>query len=170
MIKKTYLRLHKYRLVFAAGATIFIIVSIYLFKFWSVGACEPSVGNMKCSTVRLMDSPDRLGQLGDFVGGLVNPAFGLLTIFLLLKTLKHTESESEFSNAYRHREEFDRYVSRKFQAVGNFLFERRLYQICFPASDKSLLLSKKLDQYVRNRIIAFYELLESYQQILKGDL
>ncbi|RZA01643.1 MAG: hypothetical protein EOO68_10230 [Moraxellaceae bacterium] len=37
------------------------------------------------------DSSSQWGEFGDFIGGVLNPTFGLLTIWLLAETLRHSE-------------------------------------------------------------------------------
>lgn len=42
---------------------------------------------------KLSDSPDHWGQFGDFLGGIVNPSVGLVTIILLVWTLRSQQRE-----------------------------------------------------------------------------
>lgn len=56
----------------AIGAWV-VVVFVYMAQF----AVSP-----------ISDSPDAWGQLGDYLGGVINPIFGFITIVLLIQSLK----------------------------------------------------------------------------------
>lgn len=48
-------------------------------------------------------SVEQYGQLGDFIGGILNPAFGLLTVVLLLLSIKEQRNSNEIIKKSEHK-------------------------------------------------------------------
>lgn len=74
----------KYALIMLVAA-----IGIYVINFslWPFVDCINSNGFSECSWYGFSSKRDEWGQFGDFVGGLVNPFIGLLTIYLLVTTI-----------------------------------------------------------------------------------
>jgi hypothetical protein len=64
------------------GVLIFVLVCFYLNAFFNQAECDFNGQIPNCHWYQ--DLPAAWGQLGDFVGGLVNPIVGVITITLLL--------------------------------------------------------------------------------------
>lgn len=64
-------------------------IGIYVINFslWPFVDCINSNGFSECEWYGFSSKRDEWGQFGDFVGGLVNPFIGLLTIYLLVTTI-----------------------------------------------------------------------------------
>jgi hypothetical protein len=59
-----------------SGIAFFVVLGSYLFRFWD----SPD-----------LRSPTGWGVFGDYAGGILNPAFSLITIILVLHSLVHNE-------------------------------------------------------------------------------
>ncbi|WP_041523586.1 hypothetical protein [Gilvimarinus agarilyticus] len=57
-------------------AILTLATLFYIAKFWSYD---------------ISDSPEQWGQLGDYLGGLVNPVVGLITVILLVTSLRQNQ-------------------------------------------------------------------------------
>jgi hypothetical protein len=65
----------------------FIACAIHFSNSWLAECLDPE----KCDVSSGADYRAAWGQFGDFMGGLVNPLIGLITIFLLLRSLRQNE-------------------------------------------------------------------------------
>lgn len=66
--------------------------------FWPVyPECLGRWDERQCLIQRLSDDKSGWGQLGDYMGGLVNPVIGLLTIVLLVRSLRQNEKALSLS-------------------------------------------------------------------------
>lgn len=79
---------------------------------------------------------EKLGQFGDYVGGILNPIFGFITVLLLLLNLKFEENLSEREQAFRHRDDINELLvlaKKEFKSVveEEFFENRRGKKICF---------------------------------------
>ncbi len=97
------------------------------------------------------------GQFGDFVGGILNPIFGFLTICLLVNELRVTrkaaadaeraqkanekilrdqlfeaQSQNRFSNYFKHLEEFSAYLGNFERYSDVKINSRQLHKLIFP--------------------------------------
>ncbi len=71
------------------GIFLLIVMSFYLVKF---GSWPTSWHDWFDS---FSDDKDKWGQFGDFIGGMVNPLLGLVTIWLLTKSLRQNQEVQE---------------------------------------------------------------------------
>lgn len=142
---------------FAALITVFMSY-VYNFAIYSNDLCaSKSLDCLRWFTF----SSDRSawGQFGDFVGGVVNPIFGFLTICLLVVELRATrraaeeaknaqestekalrdqlteaKSQNDFANYYKHLEEFRKYVSECYPDQNVIDIDaRRLHAVLYPS-------------------------------------
>ena len=70
------------RILKVCAVVAIVVAAIYALQFASSG---------------ISDSPEQWGQFGDYVGGLLNPAFSLVVIVLLIHSLHQNREALRFS-------------------------------------------------------------------------
>ncbi|MCG8672053.1 MAG: hypothetical protein MI867_21795, partial [Pseudomonadales bacterium] len=60
------------RYIWAAAVCVVLVLAVYAWRFYG----------------RSMGEPAEFGAFGDFVGGVINPLLGFVTIWLLVKSLQ----------------------------------------------------------------------------------
>jgi hypothetical protein len=83
---------------------------------------------------KITDDLGKWGQTGDFFGGVLNPAFGFLTVILLLRTLQQTETSLKQSEEELRlsREEMKRSadaLSEQSKDIKQQTFERTFFEL-----------------------------------------
>lgn len=67
------------RYIWAAAVCAVLVLAVYIWRFYG----------------RSMGEPAEFGAFGDFVGGVINPLLGFITIWLLVKSLQFQREEVE---------------------------------------------------------------------------
>ena len=65
------------RYIWAAAICVVLVLAVYTWRFYG----------------RSMGEPAEFGAFGDFVGGVINPLLGFVTIWLLVKSLQFQREE-----------------------------------------------------------------------------
>ena len=128
----------------------FLLVAIH-FSISSFGECVNELNNV-CKDNEWADYRAAWGQFGDFMGGMVNPFLGLLTVYLLVTELREsragrehtetalncqiglTESQNNFSNYFTHLEGFKIHLNKT--SGSDQINLLNLHKVIFPSCIK----------------------------------
>lgn len=109
----------KYALLMLVAA-----IGIYVINFslWPFADCINSSGFSECEWYGFSSKRDEWGQFGDFVGGLVNPFIGLLTIYLLVTTISQQsraldQTENALDHANKALEQNETAIKQAYEAL-----------------------------------------------------
>lgn len=109
----------KYALLMLVAAIGLYVIN---FSLWPFVGCINSNGFSECALYGFSSKRDEWGQFGDFVGGLVNPFIGLLTIYLLVTTISQQsraldQTENALDHANTALEQNEKAIKQAYKAL-----------------------------------------------------
>jgi tetratricopeptide (TPR) repeat protein len=183
---------NKDNIIFGAAISFFGLCLLLVAIHFSISSFGDCVNNLKttCTDNEWADYRAAWGQFGDFMGGMVNPFLGLLTVYLLVTELRQSraaqerseialreqidlaKSQNNFANYFKHLGLFEEYTERtsKELKVIEAIDWRLMHSLVYPNAKKGNYdINRKLLFKAIQQNIAFLKALKSFEQTHSPD-